>query len=244
MVFAIIPAAGRGERFGGKTKKQFLGLDGVPLLIHTLSVFQKSSLVDEVIPVVNQGDQSFTEQMISGYALAKVKKVLPGGDKRQDSVRAAVVLLEEEGRPGDIVLVHDGVRPLVSLEIIERVIHATEEYGAAVAALPVVDSLKLVSKENEISKSIPRENVWAMQTPQGFRLGLLGEAYRQAAQKNFIGTDDAILVVQMDKPVKCVEGSVENIKITNSEDIRLAELIYRERIHRSMKEPTHDRTVL
>lgn len=244
MVFAIIAAAGRGERFGGKTKKQFLGLDGVPVLIHTLTVFQKSSLVDEIIPVVNPCDQSFAEQLIAGYSLAKVKRVIPGGDKRQDSVRAAVILLEGEGQPEDIVLVHDGVRPLVSVEMIEKVIHATEEYGAAVAALPVVDSLKVVSEKKDIAKNVPRENVWAMQTPQGFRLGVLGEAYRQAAQDDFIGTDDAMLVVQMAKTVKCVEGAVENIKITNSEDMRLAGLIYRERMRHAVNKSKPDRLVL
>jgi 2-C-methyl-D-erythritol 4-phosphate cytidylyltransferase len=244
MVIAIIPAAGRGERFGGKTKKQFLGLDGVPVLIHTLTVFQKSLLIDQIVPVVNREDQSFTESLIARYSLSKVKKVISGGDKRQDSVRAAIVLLEKEGRPDDIVLVHDGVRPLVSPEIIDRVIHTTEEYGAAVAALPVVDSLKLVSTEGDLTKSIPRENVWAMQTPQGFHLGILGEAYRQAAQDDFIGTDDAMLVVQMGKSVKCVAGSAENIKITNSEDMRLAELIYRERTSLSPNKPVHDRPIL
>lgn len=244
MVFAIIPAAGRGERFGGKTKKQFLCLDGIPVFIHTLTVFQKSSLVDEIIPVVNEDDQSFAEQLVSGYSLDKVKKIIPGGDKRHDSVREAVVLLEGEGHPEDIVLVHDGVRPLVSVGIIEMVIRATEEYGAAVAALPVVDSLKVVSKKNEIAKSIPRENVWAMQTPQGFHLGVLGKAYREAAQDNFIGTDDAMLVVKMGKTVKCVEGSPENIKITNSEDIWLAESIFRERMLRSQNDSASVRPVL
>jgi len=244
MVFAIIPAAGQGERFGGKTKKQFLGLDGVPVLIHTLTVFQESSLVDEILPVVNRSDKSFTEALIARYSLSKVESVIPGGNQRQDSVRAAVVFLEEKGRPEDIVLVHDGVRPLVSSGIIEKVICATEEHGAAVAALPVVDSLKIVSDEKEVLKSIPRENVWGMQTPQGFRLGLLGDAYRHAAQENFIGTDDAMLVVRMGNSVKCVEGSVANIKITSSDDLKLAELIYRERMSHGENKSSRDRPFL
>ncbi len=244
MVFVIIPAAGQGKRFGGKTKKQFLGLDGLPVLIHTLTIFQKISLVDEILPVVNQEDQSFTESLIAEYSLSKVKRIIPGGDERQDSVRAALVLLEEEGQPEDIVLVHDGVRPLVSPVIIEKVICATEQYGAAVAALPVADSLKIVSKIKELVRSIPRENLWAMQTPQGFRLGVLGDAYRQAAQENLIGTDDAMLVVQMGKKVKCIEGSVENIKITNSEDLKLVELIYRERMLQGRIKTRRDRPLL
>lgn len=244
MVFAIIPAAGRGERFGGKTKKQFHALEGVPLLIHTLTVFQMSSLVDEILLVVHQEDESFSEALIARYSLSKIKKVLCGGDKRQDSVCSAVVSLEEEGHPEDIVLVHDGVRPLVSPGIIERVIAATKEYGAAVAALPVVDSLKIVSDKRLISKSVPRENLWAMQTPQGFQLGLLADAYRQATRDKFFGTDDAMLVVQMGKDVKCVEGSVENIKITTREDMNLAQLIYQERIFQEENKSRHNRPIL
>ncbi|MFQ5949502.1 MAG: 2-C-methyl-D-erythritol 4-phosphate cytidylyltransferase, partial [Nitrospiria bacterium] len=160
MIYAIIPAAGRGERFGGKTKKQFIRLGDTPILIRTLAVFEKSSLVDEIITVVSKDDHSFAAHLISGYSLSKAKRIVPGGERRQDSILAAVALIEGEGRPEDIVLVHDGVRPLVSVLLIEKVIWAAERVGCAVAAMPTGDSLKEVSGKKEIIRSVPRENIW------------------------------------------------------------------------------------
>ncbi len=126
-------------------------------------------------------------------------------------------------------MVHDGVRPLVTSQLIERVIEAAKEEGSAVAALPATDSLKQVSSDKMILKSFPRENVWAMQTPQVFRLGILMEAYRKAAQEGFEATDEAMLVEKLGLPIRCVEGSIENIKITLPPDLAMAEILLRAR---------------
>lgn len=226
MTHAVIPAAGRGERMGSRTKKQFLALCGLPVIIHTLAVFQKSPFIDEIICVASKEDHPFLGRLISQHALTKVKRVIPGGDRRQDSVQSAIDLLEEEQRPpDDIVLVHDGVRPLVTLELIEQVVSATQKFGGAVAALPVTDSLKEVSADHFIQKSVAREKIWSMQTPQAFRLALLSEAYREAARDRFSGTDEAMLVERIGAPIRCIQGLSENIKITTPSDLKMAELL-------------------
>ncbi len=225
MTHAVIPAAGRGERMGSRTKKQFLSLGGLPIIVHTLTVFQKSPLIDEIICVASKEDEPFLERLISRHALTKVTRVVPGGDRRQDSVQAAVDLLEEQHSAEDIVLVHDAVRPLVTLELIERVISAARKFGGAVAALPATDSLKEVSADGFIQKSIPREKIWSMQTPQAFRLALLIEAYRKAVGDRFSGTDVAMLVERTGAPIHCVQGLGENIKITTPSDLKMAELL-------------------
>lgn len=229
MTHALIPAAGRGERFGGRTKKQFLALCGLPVIVHTLTLFQNAPLIDEIVCILPKEDISYFEPFILKNRLTKVKRVIPGGGRRQDSVRAGISLLEEGNDPDDLVLVHDGVRPLAPRLLIERVVRAAQEFGAAVAALPVSDSLKEVSTEGVIKRTLPRENVWAMQTPQVFRLGLLAQAYRRAERDHFLGTDEAALVERLGFPIHCVEGSPENIKITTPWDLKMAEWRLQER---------------
>lgn len=229
MIHAVIPAAGRGKRLGGNVKKQFLKLCDLPVAVHTLAAFQNSPLINEIVCIASKEDLSFFERLISDHSLTKVTKILPGGERRQDSVRAGVSHLEGRSDPDDLVVVHDGVRPLVTPRLIEKVIEAAKEGGSAVAALPVADSLKEVSSDKMILKSLPRENIWAMQTPQVFRLGILLEAYRSAAEEGFEGTDEAMLVERLGFPIRCVEGSIENIKITTSPDLATAEVLLRAR---------------
>ncbi|HZR45588.1 MAG TPA: 2-C-methyl-D-erythritol 4-phosphate cytidylyltransferase [Candidatus Manganitrophaceae bacterium] len=225
MTHAVIPAAGRGERMGSKTRKQFLALCGRPVIVHTLSIFQKSPFIDDILCVASKEDQPFLERLIAEHGLTKVKRILPGGERRQDSVQVAIEYLEREGRPDDIVLVHDGVRPLVPPELIERVAREAYKSGGAVAALPVTDSLKEVSADGIIEKSVAREKIWSMQTPQAFRLSLLIEACRKAAGDGFYGTDEAMLVERIGVPIRCIQGSSENIKITTPSDLKIAELL-------------------
>ena len=232
MTYGVIPAAGRGERFGGKVKKQFLALCGRPVIVHTLIPFQASPWIDDIVCVAPQEEVGALERLISEYRLTKVKRVISGGERRQESTQAALSLLEKEAAPGDIVLVHDGVRPLVTGALIGRVVQAAEKYGAAVAAFPVSDSLKEVSSEGLIRKTVSRENLWATQTPQAFRLDILAEAYRTAARDRFIGTDEAALVERLGIPIHCVEGSPENIKITTPSDLKLVELLLHDRMEK------------
>jgi len=222
VIFAIVVAAGRGLRFGGQKKKQFLSLGAEPLLIHALCAFQKSVLVDEILCVVSKEDCAFTKALLAEYDFPKVTTVLSGGKRRQDSVSAAVFQLEQHAQENDIVLVHDGVRPLLDGAVIERVIEGTKKHGAAVASCELRDSLKLVSEKGGIKKSLPRERIRAMQTPQGFRLGGLAAACRKAFEDGFEASDEAMLLEHLGHPVFCVEGAPENIKITTPSDLKLA----------------------
>lgn len=229
MIHAVIPAAGQGKRLGGSIKKQFLTLCDLPIAVHTLTAFQTSPLIDEIICITSKDDLSFFERLVSDHSLTKVTKILPGGERRQDSIWAGLSCLAEWSDRNDLVVVHDGVRPLVTSQLIEKVIEAAREEGGAVAALPVTDSLKQVSSDKMILKSLPREKIWAMQTPQVFRLGILLEAYRRGAQQGLEATDEAMLVENLGWPIRCVEGSIENIKITLPPDLEIAEILLRAR---------------
>lgn len=229
MIHAVIPAAGQGKRLGGTIKKQFLTLCDLPIAVHTLAAFHNSPLVDRIICVSSKEDLSLFERLVSDHSLTKVTKILPGGERRQDSVWAGVSYLGERCDPNDLVVVHDGVRPLITPRLIEKVIDAAQKEGCAVMALPVTDSLKQVSSDKMILKSLPRENVWAMQTPQVFRLGILLEAYRSAAREGLEATDEATLIEKLGLPIRCVEGSIENIKITLPPDLKVAEILLRAR---------------
>ncbi len=229
MVHALIPAAGSGVRFGEAVKKQFLPLCGLPVIVHTLSVFEGSCAVDDLICVAPQEDLPLFEKMILTAGFTKIRMVLSGGTTRQNSVGIGVAFLEKEGDPEDVVLVHDGVRPFVTPLLIEAVVRKAKESGAAVAAMPVTDSVKRLSCDNVILEGISRDSLWAMQTPQAFRLEILIRAFQKAAFDRFSGTDEASLVERLGVPVHCVEGLAENIKITTPSDLKLAEWILRER---------------
>ena len=219
---AVLLAAGSGKRFGAK--KQFLDLSGKPVFIHSLSLFQKSTCIDDVLCVVPKADLVFAKNRISEYALSKVKTVLAGGATRQASVANALAYLELEKPEEDIVLVHDGARPLLNGDLLARLVAEARSCGAAVAARPVTDSLKRVSEAGVIQKTLPREGIWAMQTPQVFRHSVLTKAHRKAALEGFFATDEAMLVERLGVPISCIEGPPENIKITTAFDLRMAEI--------------------
>ncbi len=225
MVYAIVPAAGHGERFGGTHKKQFLKLADKPVFIHTLLTFQNSPGIDEIICVVPKEDLQETNTLIADYALPKLQNVIAGGASRQDSVAAAMALLKKKGQDEDIVLVHDGVRPLVTTELIAKVIEGVLTFGAVAAARPVTDSLKEVTDGAVIQKSLARERIWAMQTPQGFYLSVLAEACEKGKTDHFFATDEAMLVERLGIPILCIEGPSENIKITTAADLKMAQFL-------------------
>lgn len=226
-VHAIVLAAGSGQRFGAK--KQFLDLAGKPVVVHSLSLFEQSVQIDTVICVVPKADLAFAKGLISEYGLSKVKTVLAGGGTRQDSVAIALDHLEAEHLGQDLVVVHDGARPLLSLDLLETLISKAKNKGAVVAARPVTDSLKLVSAAGIIQSTLPRKGLWAMQTPQVFTLSILLKAYRKGTDDGFCATDEAMLVERLGVPVLCVVGPSENIKITNPSDFRLAESYLQQR---------------
>ena len=225
-VAAIIPAAGSGIRMGLPSPKQFFDLEGTPILIHTLQVFQQVESIGLIIVVVPQYSCSHVAELVQEYNLDKVFKVVAGGERRQDSVLAGLEVLPREI---ELVLVHDGVRPFVPVSVIEECLNKAEKDGAAMVAIPVKDTLKAVSPDGEIEHTIDRTGVWQAQTPQAARVALLRKAFAKAAEnKSFVATDEAALLERINVPVKVVEGSEKNIKITRPEDLFLARSILME----------------
>jgi 2-C-methyl-D-erythritol 4-phosphate cytidylyltransferase/2-C-methyl-D-erythritol 2,4-cyclodiphosphate synthase len=225
-VAAIIPAAGSGSRMGLPSPKQFFELEGVPILIHTLQVFQQVESIGLIIVVVPCENCTWVEEQVQKYNLSKVFKVIAGGKHRQDSVLAGLEVLPLEI---ELVLVHDGVRPFVPVSVIENCLKEAEKNGAAMVAVPVKDTLKAVSRDNVIEQTIDRSGVWQAQTPQAAKVSLLKKAFADVIKhKDFIATDEAALLERVNIPVKVVEGSEKNIKITRPEDLILAKAILME----------------
>jgi len=235
-VFVIVPAAGLGTRMAPpsdtKTKKrspskQFKELGGIPILVHTLRKFAASPEVYEIIVALRKNEISgFRTQVEKQFPeiLNKRLQIVEGGEHRQDSVANALAAVAAE--TDDLVLVHDAVRPLVTPLIVAEVIEAAHKYGAAIAGLPAVDTVKQVDRTAEgavIKATIPRASIVMAQTPQGFRYGLLKKAFDDATGDGFVGTDEASLIERAGHPVAVVMGSPSNLKITTPADMELAE---------------------
>ncbi|MHB8908187.1 MAG: 2-C-methyl-D-erythritol 4-phosphate cytidylyltransferase [Syntrophales bacterium] len=222
---AIIPAGGAGRRMGASVPKQYLPLAGIPVILHTLRAFQSALVIDEIYLVVPEGDiPEITSGIVAHYGLTKVSRVLAGGPERQDSVRNALAHVRDEH---GIILVHDGVRPFVSGELIRRAVTAADQCGAATVGVPVRDTVKEVSPAGWVVKTVPREGLWLTQTPQAFQRPIIRAAYEKAGQEGFSGTDDASVVERMGVPVRMVPGESDNIKLTTPEDLLLGEVILR-----------------
>ena len=228
-VTAIVPAAGEGTRFGGAVKKQFLALNGLPILSHTVRALSASHALAVVIVVVPPGDESIGRDALNLAGVDIETEVVPGGLERQDSVYNGLLRAKPDT---DLVLIHDGVRPFVSREVVLATIEAARQCGAAVAAVPVTDTIKRVDTEGLVVETPARDQLWAVQTPQVFRYALLMQAHQAVRQLGIVATDDAALVERIGVRVKVVRGSYENIKITSEEDLPLADLILRRRIAR------------
>jgi len=214
----------------GPQPKQFLALDGVPILIHSLRAFTLAPRVTDVYVAVRKTEIERVQAQIAEYGFTGKVHVVEGGDNRQESVSHALAALPAE--PDDIVLVHDAVRPLIDAATIERTIDAVIEHGAAIVGLPAVDTIKQVERTAHgalITATIPREFVVLAQTPQGFRYGLLRRAFAEAQADGFVGTDEASLVERAGLPVAVVPGSEINLKITRPGDLELAEFYLHQR---------------
>jgi 2-C-methyl-D-erythritol 4-phosphate cytidylyltransferase len=233
-VFVILPAAGLGTRMAGSQPKQFLALNGLPILVHSLRAFASVARVTAIFVAVRNTEIERVEAQIAEYeadhGFAGRIRVVEGGDNRQESVSHALAALPAE--PDDIVLVHDAVRPLIDAATIDRTIDAVIEHGAAIVGLPAVDTIKQVERTAHgalITSTIPREVVVLAQTPQGFRYGLLQRAFAEATADGFIGTDEASVVERAGLSVAVVHGSQVNLKITQQGDLELAEFYLRQR---------------
>jgi 2-C-methyl-D-erythritol 4-phosphate cytidylyltransferase len=230
-VFAILPAAGLGTRMAGPQPKQFLALDGVPILIHSLRAFAEVRRVTSIWVAVRKPEMERVQAQVADYGFSDRVQVVEGGDHRQESVAHALSALPAE--PDDIVLVHDAVRPLIDAATIERTIDAVIQHGAAIVGLPAVDTIKQVERTAHgalITSTIPREFIVLAQTPQGFRYGLLQSAFAEAMGDGFVGTDEASVVERAGHPVAVVPGSQVNLKITQPGDLELAEFYLHQRM--------------
>ena len=220
---AVVPAAGRGLRMGGPVPKQFLSIGGQPLIVHSLRTLQASSVIDAIVLAVPQADITYCQSEIVGaHHFTKVIRVIAGGQERQDSVRHALAVVDDQV---EIVVVHDAVRPFLTEKMLEKVVAAARANGAAIIALPVQDTVKQVGAGHVIERTVDRRPLWLAQTPQAFKRVWLQEAHQKAEGEGMTSTDDAFLIEWMGRPVMVVEGSGENIKVTRPEDMIIGEAI-------------------
>ena len=247
-VFVLLPAAGLGTRMAGPQPKhpndhdsashlslgtppkQFLALDGIPILIHSLRAFAAVERVTSIYVAVRKPEIERVEAQVTEYGFAGKVHVVEGGDNRQESVANALAAVP--AGPDDIILVHDAVRPLIDAATIERTIDAVSEHGAAIVGLPAVDTIKQVERTAHgalITATLPRESIVQAQTPQGFRFELLQKALAEATADGFVGTDEASVVERAGLSVAVVPGSQVNLKITQPGDLELAEFYLRQR---------------
>lgn len=218
-VGVVIVAAGRGTRMGTAESKQFLPIGGKPILFHTLEAFQRMACVDHIVVVVGEQDVDRCRTAASQHAWTKITDVVSGGAERQHSVYKGLLCLEPDT---EWVMVHDGVRPFVTESEVLDCLQAARQSGAAVLAVPVKDTIKQVDADGFIVATPDRNGLWAIQTPQIFRLAELKEAHEAAMRDGFLGTDDAMLVERMGKRVRIAKGRYTNIKITTPEDLAWA----------------------
>lgn len=211
-VIAIIVAAGRGKRLGSSLPKQFLKVRGRTILEMSVEAFEQNKYVDEIFVAANADYCELTEKLCRGFS--KLKKIVAGGAERQDSVRAALDCLRGEN---GIVLVHDAARPFVSEAVINAVIEGTADFGAAIPTVPAKDTIRQVDETG--SRTLQRETLACVQTPQGFRISLIKHAFEKAQAEGFLGTDDASLVERMGINISMVQGEDANRKITTREDL-------------------------
>ncbi|WP_255882530.1 MULTISPECIES: 2-C-methyl-D-erythritol 4-phosphate cytidylyltransferase [unclassified Ruminococcus] len=216
----IIPAAGSSNRMKAKQSKQLMKLCGVEVLAHTALAFERSELVSEIIIVCRNEERAEFERLMKQYGIRKLKCFAQGGKSRQESVFNAMPLVSEQC---DYVAIHDGARPLVSREIIERTATAAEKYGAAAPGVPVKDTIKIIENSGMIASTPNRESLVAIQTPQIFEKQKYLAAMKRAQQSGEEYTDDCALLEQSGCAVFVSEGSYDNIKITTAQDIPIAQ---------------------
>lgn len=218
-IVAVIPAAGVGSRMGTNIKKQYLYLQGKPILTHTLQVMEECEDINAVVLVVGTGEEDYCKShILSGFG--KIMAVVPGGHHRQTSVFNGLCAL---GKNTEMVVIHDGARPLLRPREISAVIKEAKETGAAALAVQMKDTVKLVNAAGLVVDTPARKYLRAVQTPQVFKYNIIMEAHLTARDRNYLATDDCSLVEAMGRPVKLVDGSYENIKLTTPEDLVLAE---------------------
>lgn len=226
-VIAIVPSAGAGRRFGAN--KPFYLLFDKPLIIWSLEVLEETDLIEEIIPVLKEGDMEEGVRLFERFNLSKIKKIAPGGRERQDSIYNALKLIRDKK---SLILIHDGARPLIDTDLVSKTIKGLGGYDGVITGVPVKDTIKEVGVsggDNMVIKTPDRKNLWAIQTPQVFRYEPLIKAYEEAMSKRFYSTDDSALVERIGGRVRVIMGSYNNIKVTTPEDITVIEGLSRYR---------------
>lgn len=238
---AIVLAGGMGTRMKSDTPKQYIKLGDKPLIYHSLKAFEDSS-VDQIILVVGKGEIDYNkEYMIKKYGFNKITKIVEGGLERYDSVYYGLKAISS----GEYVLIHDGARPFITVEIIERALNQVKLHPACVVGMPSKDTIKMVNDKGTVSQTLDRSHLWVIQTPQAFSYSIIMEAYKKIMKeleslsdnkKNLLNiTDDAMVVEHvLQYPIKLIEGSYFNIKITTPEDLIIGNSIF-ESIHRGQE---------
>ncbi len=216
----LIAASGRGQRLGGEIKKQYVTLDGVPILARTLEIFVKHEAVNQIVVIVPGGEVDQARQMIKSFWPLEKISFVEGGKRRQDSIHRG---LEALPRKAELVCVHDGVRPFVTAKLFEAVLEMAIRCGGAVPVIPVTDTLKDIAANGMINRTVCRDRVYHAQTPQIFRYELIMEAYRKAHLLGIEATDDSYLLELLGEAVCTVPGDRANIKITHPQDLLIAE---------------------
>jgi 2-C-methyl-D-erythritol 4-phosphate cytidylyltransferase len=222
MIFGIIVAAGKSERMGADVDKAFLSLGTRPVLAYSLLAFEQCSMIDGVILVVRKDRVDSARGLVQMFGCSKVRAVVAGGASRQISVMNG---LEKLGDDVKIVAVHDGARPCVTPALIEETIKFAKRHGSGVAAVKVTDTIKEVDRGTLVSRTVDRTKLWAVQTPQTFRVDWLKKAFIQAGKKRMIVTDEAAAVEALGEAVHLVPAPVLNMKITTPADLALAAMI-------------------
>jgi 2-C-methyl-D-erythritol 4-phosphate cytidylyltransferase len=221
--FALIPAAGMGKRMGASINKQYLQLDGLPIVGRTISVFEQSSLIEAIYLVIPEAEIPYCrEHVVAACGFRKIAEIVAGGRERQNSVMNGLRAMRHHLADDDVVVIHDGVRPLITTDLLLESIDVASSNDGALVAVPAKDTIKVVSGGIVINTP-DRESLWQAQTPQSFRFGIIYAAHMAAERDGFIGTDDASLVERCGGTVRIVRGDYRNIKITTPEDLVLAE---------------------
>lgn len=219
-VWVIIPAAGSGKRIGKNKNKLLLEVNGKPIIWYTLKIFQESNRINGIVLVVNEKELNLLTNLIKKWDFSKVKNIVIGGKERQNSVYNGLLSLKEINP--EIILIHDGARPLINEEIINLSIDFVKKYKAVIVAVPVKDTIKQSKIYNNniiVDKTIPRDNLWLIQTPQTFDYNLLLDAFERL--KDYSVTDESMLLEKLGVKVYIIMGDYKNIKITTPEDIEL-----------------------
>ena len=218
MNFAIIVAGGSGERFSKNIKKQFFKIDSETILEKTLSIFNSNNSIDSIVLVVPEDSLGIAENLKKNFK--KLNFVAKGGRERKNSVFNGLRTIENIADEKSKILIHDGVRPFISGNLIEKILTKLDKYECVIPAIKINDTLKKVNDDNFVEQTVDRDKFVRVQTPQGFRCSII-QCYKQVIDNNINFTDDSMIMEYLDKKVKIIEGEAQNIKITTQEDLEL-----------------------